>query len=99
MRLAQRKAELEGSQRNDDETGNKHDSEKTQEQEEREGHQRLRRMFDDTASDSDEGSSGSLEDEIVGRLDVEDRSNPEEEQEPEGSGSDKKDDGYNMVIV
>ena len=56
-------------------------------------------MFEDIESDSDEGSSGSLEDEIVGRLDVEGPSTADKEQKPGESRSDKKDDGYNGVVV
>lgn len=95
LRLAQRKAELEG--RNNDD-GDDNQSEKTQEQEEREGHQRFAKMFEDIESDSDDGSLGSLEDEIVGRLDVEGRSSPERERKPDATAS-KKDDGDNVVVV
>lgn len=57
-------------------------------------------MFEDIESDSDDGSLGSLEDEIVGRLDVEPRSlSPEKERKPEGGASDKKDDGQNVVVL
>ena len=98
LRLAQRKAELEGSQKNDNDDGDDQ-SEKTQEQEEREGHQRFAKMFEDIESDSDEGSLGSIEDEIVGRLDVEGRTSPQNERKPEASASNKKDDGEGMVVV
>ena len=56
-------------------------------------------MFEDIESDSDDGSLGGIEDEIVGRLDVEGRSSPEKERKAEGGGQDKKDDGENVVIV
>lgn len=95
LRLAQRKAELEGKTNSDD--GD--EGEKTQEQEEREGHQRFAKMFEDIESDSDDGSLGGIEDEIVGRLDVEGRSSPEKERKAEGGGQDKKDDGENVVVV
>ncbi|KZM28487.1 sporulation-induced protein [Ascochyta rabiei] len=99
LRLAQRKAELEGSQQNDDDAGDDLDDEKTQEQEEREGYQRLRRMFDDIESDSDDGSLSSVEGEIVGRLDVEVRPSPEKERKPEGSRIPKLDDDDNVVVL
>jgi hypothetical protein len=56
-------------------------------------------MFEDIESDSDDGSLGSIEDEIVGKLDVEGRSSPGKEQKPEGGASDKKADGDNVVVV
>ena len=56
-------------------------------------------MFEDIESDSDDGSLGSIEDEIVGRLDVESKLSPGKERKPEGGGRDKKDDGDNVVVV
>lgn len=99
LRLAQRKAEQEG--KNTDEGDDDDQNEKTQEQEEREGHQRFARMFEDIESDSDEGSLGSIEDEIIGRLDVEGRSSPGKERKPEaGTAAAKKDgEGGNVVVV
>jgi hypothetical protein len=94
LRLAQRKAELEGKT-NDD--GDDDEDEKTQEQEEREGHQRFAKMFEDIESDSDDGSLGSIEDDIVGRLDVEGRSSPGKERKPEGGASSKKSEGGNVA--
>lgn len=55
-------------------------------------------MFEDIESDSDDGSLGSIEDEIVGRLDVEGRSSPGKERKPDPAASDK-DDGDNVVVV
>lgn len=98
MRLAQRKAELEGKVTDDD--SGEDQPEKTQEQEEREGHQRFARMFEDIESDSDDGSLGSIEDEIIGRLDVEGRSSPKRERKPNaGATSSKKEDADNAVVV
>ena len=98
LRLAQRKAEQEG--KNTDEGDDDDQNEKTQEQEEREGHQRFARMFEDIESDSDEGSLGSIEDEIIGRLDVEGRSSPGKERKPEaGTAAAKKGGGGNVVVV
>ncbi|KAF1931446.1 uncharacterized protein M421DRAFT_56603 [Didymella exigua CBS 183.55] len=99
LRLAQRKAELEGKIGDDDDDDDDDDSEKTQEQEEREGHQRFAKMFEDIESDSDEGSLGSIDDEIVGRLDVEGQSSPEKERRPEGGASSKESGGDNVVVV
>lgn len=79
--------------------GDDDDNEKTQEQEEREGHQRFAKMFEDIESDSDDGSLGSIEDEIVGRLDVEGRSSPGKERKPEAGASSKKSEGDNVVVV
>lgn len=56
-------------------------------------------MFEDIESDSDDGSLGSIEDEIVGRLDVEGRSSPGKERKPEGGASSKKSEGDNVVVV
>lgn len=97
LRLAQRKAEL--GEKNSGEGDNNDSNEKTQEQEEREGHQRFARMFEDIESDSDDGSLGSIEDEIIGRLDVESRLSPGKERKPEAGPSTKKDDGDNVVVV
>lgn len=97
LRLAQRKAELEG--KNNPDAGDEDQSEMTQEQEEREGHQRFAKMFEDIESDSDEGSLGSIEDEIVGKLDVEGRSSPEKERKLEAGVSKKKDGGDQVVVV
>ena len=99
LRLAQRKAEQAG--KNTDEGDDDDQNEKTQEQEEREGHQRFARMFEDIESDSDEGSLGSIEDEIIGRLDVEGRSSPGKERKPEaGTAAAKKGgEGGNVVVV
>jgi hypothetical protein len=79
--------------------GDDDENEKTQEQEEREGHQRFAKMFEDIESDSDDGSLGSIEDEIVGRLDVEGRSSPGKERKPEVGASSKKSEGDNVVVV
>lgn len=95
-RLAQRKAELEG--KNIDDGGDHEQSGKTQEQEEREGHERFAKMFEDIESDSDDGSLGSIEDEFVGRLDIEGRLSPGKEQKPDTTAS-KKGDGDNVVVV
>ncbi len=89
LRLAQRKAELEGKQNTD--SGDDDQGEMTQEQEERAGHQRFAKMFEDIESDSDEGSLGSIEDEIVGKLDVEGRSSPEKERKPDAGVLKNKD--------
>lgn len=56
-------------------------------------------MFEDIESDSDDGSLGSIEDDIVGRLDVEGRSSPREERKPEGDASSKKSEGDNVLVV
>jgi hypothetical protein len=79
--------------------GDDDEDEKTQEQEEREGHQRFAKMFEDIESDSDDGSLGSIEGEIVGRLDVEGRSSPGKEPNPESDASSKKSEGDNVVVV
>lgn len=79
--------------------GDDDDDGKTQEQEEREGHERFAKMFEDIESDSDEGSLGSIEDEIVGRLDVEGRPSPGKERNLEAESSSKKNEGDNAVVV
>lgn len=58
-------------------------------------------MFEDIESDSDDGSLGSIEDEIIGRLDVEGRSSPGKERKPEAgtSAAKKEGDGGNVVVV
>ncbi|KAJ4351085.1 hypothetical protein N0V95_004132 [Ascochyta clinopodiicola] len=56
-------------------------------------------MFEDIESDSDDGSLSSIEDEIVGRLDVEGRLSPEKERKPEGSRTQKQDNEDNVAVL
>jgi hypothetical protein len=56
-------------------------------------------MFEDIESDSDDGSLGSIEDEIVGRIDVEGRSSPEKERRREGGNPEKDGDKGNRIVV
>lgn len=73
LRLAQRKAQLEATQEQED------DPEPTQEQEEREGHQRFARMFEGIDDSSDDESINSYEgagiddddDHVAGPIEVE----------------------------
>ncbi|KAF2025839.1 SAPS-domain-containing protein [Setomelanomma holmii] len=77
LRLAQRKAQLE-STREQEEDPEDADVGKTQEQEEREGHQRFARMFEGIDDSSDDESLNSLEgagededDQVAGPIEVE----------------------------
>ncbi len=74
LRLAQRKAQLESTREQEDDPEDP-DAFKTQEQEEREGHQRFARMFEGIDDSSDEEDLGDIEgigeeDDILGRIDI-----------------------------
>ena len=76
IRLAQRKAQLDATREKEVDPDDP-DAGKTQEQEEREGHQRFARMFegiddssDDESLNSHEGAADD-EEEVVGRIEVE----------------------------
>lgn len=56
-------------------------------------------MFEDIESDSDDGSLGSIEDEIVGKLDIEGRSSPGKERNPDVTSPGKRDNRENVVVV
>jgi hypothetical protein len=70
LRLAQRKAQLESSR---DDTKDDADEGKTQEQEEREGHQRFAKMFEgiDDSSDDETLNAGEGDEEGSGPIEVE----------------------------
>ncbi|CAO2655596.1 Nn.00g043990.m01.CDS01 [Neocucurbitaria sp. VM-36] len=75
LRLAQRKAQLESTREQEDDPEGA-DAPITQEQEEREGHQRFARMFEGIDDSSDDESLGSIEgggdeEEVVGPIEVE----------------------------
>jgi SIT4-associating protein SAP185/190 len=76
LRLAQRKAQLESTrEQEDDPESPEANAGKTQEQEEREGHQRFARMFEGIEDSSDDESINSYEegagDDEEGRIEVE----------------------------